>query len=77
MIDIANGVREVIEYHLGAAKAGMTEDARLTDLGADSIDLYEVVMSLEEKFNINIDDRDAQRLVTIGDTIAFIKSKVS
>jgi Phosphopantetheine attachment site len=39
----------------------MTEEARLTDLGADSIDLYEVIMSLEEKFNINIDDRDAQR----------------
>jgi acyl carrier protein len=55
----------------------MTEEARLTDLGADSIGLYEVIMSLEEKFNINIDDRDAQRLVTIGDTIAFIKSKVS
>ena len=77
MINIAEGVREVIASHLGAVETGMTEDARLTDLGADSIDLYEVVMSLEEKFNINIDDRDAQRLVTIGDTIAFIKSKVS
>ena len=39
--------------------------------------LDEVIMSLEDKFNINIDDRDAQRWVTIGDTIAFIKSKVS
>jgi acyl carrier protein len=77
VIDIADGVREVIEHHLGAAKTGMTEDARLTDLGADSIDLYEVVMSLEEKFNINIDDRDAQRLTTIGDTIAFIKGRLS
>jgi acyl carrier protein len=77
VINIAEGVREVIASHLGAVETGMTEDARLTDLGADSIDLYEVVMSLEEKFNINIDDRDAQRLVTIGDTIAFIKSKVS
>ena len=77
MIDIGNGVREVIEYHLGAAKAAMPEDARLTDLGADSIDLYEVVMALEEKFNINIDDRDAQRLTTIGDAIEFIKSRLS
>jgi acyl carrier protein len=77
VINIAEGVREVIASHLGAVETGMTEDARLTDLGADSIDLYEVVMSLEEKFNINIDDRDAQRLVTIADTIAFIKSKVS
>ena len=77
MIDIAEEVREVVAFHLGPGKAAITEEARLTDLGADSIDLYEVIMSLEEKFNINIDDRDAQRLITIGDTIAFIKSKVS
>ena len=77
MIDVAEGVRTVIAYHLGAVETGMTEDAKLTDLGVDSIDLYEVVMSLEEKFNISIDDRDAQRFVTIGDTIAFIKGKVS
>ena len=77
MIDIAEEVREVVAFHLGPGKTAMTEDARLTDLGADSIDIYEVIMSLEEKFNINIDDRDAQGLVTIGDTIAFIKSKLS
>ncbi|SEP51379.1 acyl carrier protein [Rhodospirillales bacterium URHD0017] len=77
MIDIAEEVREVVVFHLGPGKTAMTEDARLTDLGADSIDIYEVIMSLEEKFNINIDDRDAQGLVTIGDTIAFIKSKLS
>ena len=77
MIDIAEEVREVVVFHLGPGKTAMTEEARLTDLGADSIDIYEVIMSLEEKFNINIDDRDAQGLVTIGDTIAFIKSKLS
>jgi acyl carrier protein len=49
---------------------------KLTDLGADSIDLYEVVMSLEENFNIHITDRDAQSFVTVGDAIAFIKGKV-
>ena len=76
MIDIAERVREVIALHLGAAETGMTEDAKLVDLGADSLDVYEVVMSLEEKFSITIDDRDAQRFVTIGDTIAFIKGKV-
>ena len=77
MTDIAEGVRKVIAFHLGAVETRMTEDAKLTDLGADSIDLYELVMSLEEKFDISINDRDAQRFVTIGDTIAFIKGKVS
>jgi acyl carrier protein len=77
VIDIAEGVRKVIAFHLGAVETGMTEDAKLTDLGADSIDLYEVVMSLEEKFNIDITDREAQRFVTVGDTIALIKGKLS
>ena len=76
MIDIAEGVRKVIAFHLGAVETGMTEDAKLIDLGADSIDLYEVVMSLEENFNIHITDRDAQSFVTVGDTIAFIKGKL-
>lgn len=76
MINIAEGVKEVIAFHLGAVETVMTEDAKLTDLGADSIDVYEVVMSLEEKFSVSIDDSDAQRLVTIGDTIAFIRSKL-
>ena len=77
MIDIVEGVKEVIALHLGAAQTGMTEDAKLTDLGVDSIDLYEVVMSLEENFNITINDRDAQSFVTLGDTITFIKGKIS
>ncbi len=76
MIDIAEGVRKVIAFHLGAVETGMTEDAKLTDLGADSIDVYEVVLSLEENFNIHITDRDAQSFVTVGDAIAFIKGKV-
>jgi acyl carrier protein len=76
MIDIAEGVKEVIALHLGAAEMGMTDDARLVELGADSLDVYEVVMSLEEKFNIHITDHDAACFVTIGDAIAFIRSKV-
>jgi acyl carrier protein len=76
MIDIAESVKEVIALHLGAAEMGMTDDARLVELGADSLDVYEVVMSLEEKFNIHITDHDAACFVTIGDAIAFIRSKV-
>ncbi len=75
-IDIAEEVRKVIAVHLPVAVTELTEDAKLTDLGADSIDLYEVIMSLEEKFGITIDDRDAQRFVTVGDAIAFVKGEV-
>ena len=75
-IDIAEEVRKVIAFHLAVAVTELTEDAKLADLGADSIDLYEVIMSLEDKFGITIDDRDAQRFVTVGDAIAFVKGEV-
>ena len=77
MIDIAERVREVIALHLGAVETAMTDDARLVELGADSLDVYEVVMSLQEKFNVHIADHDAACFVTIGDAIDFIRSKVS
>ncbi len=67
-VDMAEEVRKVIAFHLPVAVTELTEDAKLIDLGADSIDLYEVIMSLEEKFGITIDDRDAQRFVTVGDS---------
>lgn len=76
MIDIAEKVREVIALHLGAVETAMTEEAKLVELGADSLDVYEVVMSLEENFNIHITDRDTECFVTVGDAIAFIRSKV-
>ena len=76
MIDIAEGVREVIAFYLGTDGAGMPEDAKLVDRGADSLDVYEVAMSLEEKFDIRITDADTKRFVTIGVAIAFIRSKV-
>jgi acyl carrier protein len=46
-------------------------------LEADSLDVYEIAMSLEEKFNIPISDDEADNFVTVGDAIAFIKGKVT
>lgn len=77
MINIVEEVRKIIAFHLSAADATMTEDAKLAELGADSLDVYEIAMSLEEKFNILISDYEADNFVTVGDAIAFIKGKVS
>jgi acyl carrier protein len=70
MLDTAKAVREIIAFHLGLAE--MTEDATFADLGADSLDLYELAMSLEEKFNIVVPDYVVEKLVTVGDAIAFV-----
>lgn len=76
MIDVGERVREIIAFHLGADEAGMAEATKLVDLGADSLDVYEVAMSLEERFSIQITDQDTRRFITVGDAIAFIRSKV-
>jgi acyl carrier protein len=72
MLDTAKAVREIIAFHLGLAATEMTEDATFADLGADSLDLYEVAMSLEEKFNILVPDYVVEKLLTVGDAIAFV-----
>ena len=49
----------------------------MDDLGADSLDLVELTMSIEEAFNIEIPDEDAEQLDTVGKVIAYIESKVN
>ncbi len=53
----------------------VSEASLIDDLGADSLTIVELVMSMEEMFEIEIDDDDAEKLVTVQDVINFIKSK--
>jgi acyl carrier protein len=77
VIDIAAEVREILVFHLGSDRAKITDDARLADdLGADSLDVVEVVMSFEERFDIEIPNNVATRFVTVGDAVDFIRSQV-
>ena len=78
MTDIAAEVREILVFHLGSDRAKITDDARLVnDLGADSLDVVEVVMSFEERFNIDIPNNVATKFVTVGDAVEFIRSQVA
>ena len=71
--DIAAGVREILAFHLGSDRAKIANDARLVDdLGADSLDVVEIVMSCEERFNIDIPNDVATKFVTVGDAVDFI-----
>jgi acyl carrier protein len=76
--DIAAEVREILVFHLGSDRAKITSEARLADdLGADSLDVVEVVMSFEERFDIEIPNNVATRLVTVGDAVAFISAQLA
>ncbi|MCL0072273.1 acyl carrier protein [Thermodesulfovibrionales bacterium] len=69
-------VKEIISNQLGVTIAEVTLDASFVeDLGADSLDTVEMVMSLEEAFNIEIPDDDAQKILKVKDAIDYIKSK--
>src|SRR4029079_8729180 len=67
-------VKEIIIEQLGVEEDDVTPNAKfIEDLGADSLDTVELVMALEEHFDIQIPDEDAEKIVTVGDAIQYIK----
>ena len=72
--EIFDRVKEIIIDQLGVAETSITNDSSfIDDLGADSLDIVELVMALEEEFGLEIPDSDAEKIVTIGDVIEYIK----
>ena len=74
--NLKKDVVETIAEQLGVDFDEVTEEKSfIEDLNADSLDLTEMIMTLEEKFNVEIADEQAELLKTVGDVIAFIKEK--
>jgi acyl carrier protein len=70
-------VKEIIVEQLGVDANQVTDEASFVDdLGADSLDTVELVMALEEKFDIEIPDEDAEKIATVGDAIEYLKKNV-
>ena len=68
-------VKEVVIEQLDCDPAEVKEDSRFVeDLGADSLDVVELVMALEEKFDIEIPDEDAEKILTVADAINYIEN---
>ncbi len=68
-------VREIIVDQLGVEEDEVVMDASLIDdLGADSLDVVELIMALEEEFDIEIPDEEAENIMTVGDVVDYIKS---
>jgi len=74
--NIANKVKEIISDKLGVDSSKVVEEARfIDDLGADSLDTVELVMALEEEFNIEISNSEGESIQSVKDAILFIQEK--
>ncbi len=73
---IESKVHAIIEEKLGVDESEITRDASFTDdLGADSLDTVELIMEFEKEFDITIPDEEAEKIVTVGDAVDFLKER--
>jgi len=76
-MDVEAKVKEIIIDKLGVEESQITPEASFTnDLGADSLDIVELVMGFESAFSISIPDDDAEKIGTVGDAISYLTEKV-
>jgi acyl carrier protein len=75
MSETAERVKKIVVEHLGVEQEKVTEDASfIDDLGADSLDIVELVMAFEEEFGVEIPDDAAEKITTVKDAISYIDS---
>lgn len=76
MSEIFEKVKTVIAEELEVEESQITMESLIVDdLGADSLDVVELIMRLEENFEIEIPDEDAEKIQSVGDAVKFIESK--
>ena len=76
--EILEKVKKIIVEQLGVADTAVTMEASfIDDLGADSLDIVELIMALEEEFEIEIPDADAEKVVSVQDVVDYIKDHIA
>ena len=76
--EIAERVKSIIVEQLGVSMEEVTEAASfIEDLGADSLDIVELIMALEEEYDMEIPDEDAEKIQTVNDVITYIQGKAA
>lgn len=78
MSSIESKIKAIIVEKLGVDEGDITPEASfMNDLGADSLDLVELVMEFEKQFGVTIPDEDTEKITTVGDAISYISAKAS
>lgn len=77
-MSVEEKVKNIIVEQLGVDMESVTPEASfIDDLGADSLDIVELVMTMEEEFDLEIPDEDAEKIKSVNDVINYIKAKVN
>jgi acyl carrier protein len=75
MSDVIYRVKNIVVDRLGVEESEVTLEASFKDdLGADSLDVVELVMELEDEFDLEISDEDAEKITTVGEVVKYIQS---
>lgn len=78
MAEVQSKLKEIVIDRLNAEEDQIKPEASFVeDLGADSLDIVELIMGIEEEFDIEIPDEDAEKLTTVGEAEQYVKSKLS
>ncbi|MCQ2979010.1 MAG: acyl carrier protein [Clostridia bacterium] len=68
---------QILVEQLGVDESEVTPESNfIDDLGADSLDVFQIVIAIEEQFDIEISDQDAEEIKTVGDAVKYIESKI-
>lgn len=74
-MSVFNKIKEIVVEQLGVEEDEVTMETSFEDLNADSLDVVELIMALEEEFDLEIPDEDAEKLTTVGAAVEYIKEK--
>lgn len=78
MSDTFEIIRGIIAEHLDIEESKITEESSLSeDLGADSFDIVELIMAIEEQFEIEVSDEEAQTITTVKEAVNFVDNKIT
>jgi acyl carrier protein len=76
-MELEQRISEIVMDQLGVSRDDIeSESSFIDDLGADSLDIVELVMAMEEEFGIEIPEDDSEKLQTFGDVVAYLKEKL-
>ena len=77
-MSVTEKVRKMIVDQLGVSESEVVPEAKfIDDLGADSLDIVELIMALEDEYSIEIPDEDAEKMETVGDSIKYIEDRLA